>query len=343
MAFEPSLVYKILHPHFQQRVKIHEPLALHSSFGVGGPADLWVMLETQDDLTELVSFCARERWPLLIVGSGSNILYADAGVRGIVASIALPHYHIEVQKDGSALILAEAGVRWSQFLPDLVAQGWGGLEFGVGIPGTLGAGIISNVGAHNQELGQALEWIEVLDVRGCNNTEKEYLPFPVIVKHRYPRESLDLGYRYSRFRTQRLAHIDIQGHLVVPQRGLIEPAELVVMLALHVHRSDPKVLAEILAQHHKERKSTDPAQKHLGAIFKDAPGATAHTLIEQAGLAGKVAGKAQISERNANYIVNLGGASSSDIATLIIEAHQKVLANSHIDLAFNVELLGEWQ
>ena len=342
MTFEHSLAYKILHPHFQERVKVHEPLALHSSFGVGGPADLWIVLETREELTALVSSCARERWPLLIVGAGSNILYADAGVRGIVASMALPHYHIEVQPDGSALILAEAGLHWSQFLPDLVALGWGGLEFGVGIPGTLGAGIISNVGAHNQELGQALEWIEVMDVRECNNTKKEYLQFPVIVQHRYPRESLDLGYRHSRFRKQRLAHIDTQGHLVLPERGLIEPAELVVMLALHVHRSDPKALGEILAQHRQERKSTDPSQKHLGSIFKDAPGATAHALIEQAGLAGKVYGKAQISERNANYIVNLGGASPSDIIALVIEAHQKVLANAGIHLTLNVELLGEW-
>jgi hypothetical protein len=100
------------------------------------------------------------------------------------------------------------------------------------------------------------------------------------------------------------------------------------MPALHVHRSDPNALAEILVQHHRERKSTDPSQKHLGAIFKDAPGATTHTLIEQAGLAGKIHGKAQISERNANYIVNLGGASPSDITTLAIEAHQKVLTGS---------------
>lgn len=343
MAFEHSLAYTMLHPHFQQRVKALEPLALHSSFGVGGPADLWVVLKTQEDLTELISLCARERWPLLIVGAGSNILYADAGVRGIVASVALPHYQIEVQPDGSALVLAEAGVHWSEILPDLTAQGWGGLEFGVGIPGTLGAGIISNVGAHNQALGQVLEWIEVLDAHGCNSTEKEYLQFPVIVQHRYPRESLDLGYRHSRFREQRLARIDAQGHLVLPTRGLIEPAELVVTLCLRVHRRDPKVLGEILEKHQQERKSSDPAQRHLGSIFKDPTGTTAHALIEQAGMAGHVSGKAQISERNANYIINPGGACASNIADLIIEIHQKVLTSSGVQLALNVELLGDWQ
>ncbi len=343
MAFEHSLAYKMLHPHFQQRVKMHEPLALHSSFGVGGPADVWVVLETREELTDLVNLCARERWPLLIVGAGSNILYADVGVRGIVASIALPHYHLEVQPDGSALVLAEAGVHWSGLLPVLASQGWRGLEFAMGIPGTLGAGVISNVGAHNQELGQVLEWIEVLDARECNNTKREFLQFPVLVQCRYSCESLDLGYRHSRFREQRLTRIDPQGHLILPVRGLIEPAELVMMLALRVHQRDPQVLGEMLEQHRQERKSADPAQKHLGSIFKDPPGATAHILIEQAGLAGRVQGKAQISAQNANYIVNLGGASASDIAALLTGAHQAVLTNTGIHLALNVELLGEWQ
>ncbi len=343
MAFESSSAYKTLHPYFQDRVKSHESLALHSTFGAGGPADLWIELETRQELNDLLNLCARERWPLLVVGASTNTLYADAGVRGIVASMALPHYSIEVQPDESALVVAEAGVRWSHLVQELAPLGWGGLEFGVGIPGTLGAGIVSNAGAHNQDLGQSLEWIEVLDARGCNHAEQESLQFPVIVLHRYPRESLDLGYRHSRFRVQRLTHIDTHGQLVFPQRGLIEPAELVVTLGLRVHRSDPDALCVLIERHQQERKGLDPAQRHRGSIFKNPPETTAHALIEQVGLAGKIHGHAQLSPQNANYIVNLGGASASDIAALIIEAHQLVLANSGIPLALNVELLGEWE
>jgi UDP-N-acetylmuramate dehydrogenase len=343
MTFESSLAYKVLHPYFQDRVKAHESLALHSSFGVGGQADLWIELGTRQELNDVISLCARERWPLLVVGAGTNTIYADAGVRGIVASMALPHYTIEVQPDETALVTADAGVRWSHLVRELAPLGWGGLEFGVGIPGTLGAGIVSNAGAHNQELGQALEWIEVLDARACNNAEEESQQFPVIVLRRYPRESLDLGYRHSRFREQRLVHIDEQGQLVLPPRGLIEPAELVVTLSLHVHRSDPAALEALITQHQQERKSVDPAQKHLGAIFKNPSGTTAHALIEQVGLAGTIRGRAQISPHNANYIVNLGEASASDIAALIVEAHQQVLATHGIPLALNVELLGEWE
>jgi len=345
MAFERSLAYEVLHPHFQNRLLVNEPLSLHSSFGVGGPADLWVTLSTRQELNDLISFCGRERWPLLVVGAGTNVLYADAGVRGIVASLELQNYSIEEQPDKSALVIAEAGLHWSRLIEILIPLGWSGLEFGVGIPGTLGAGMVSNAGARNQALGQTLEWIELLDARNCNLEESEPPLFPVIVHYRYPREDLNLGYRHSRFREQRLTHIDADGHLVLPKRRLIEPAELVVALGLRVHRQDPEELVALVEQLRHERHVTDPIQRHLGAIFKDpqdVPKSTARGLIEQAGCAGLTRGKAQISLQHANYIVNLGGASAADIESLILEAHQRVLSMSGTHLALNVELLGEW-
>ncbi len=343
MTFQSLLEYNTLHPYFQERVRCHEPLAEHSSFGVGGPADLWLSIETRQELNDLISLCTQQRWPLLVTGAGSNILYADTGVRGIVARIAMSNYHVEEQADKSALIIAEAGVRWTELLKELVSPGWGGLEFGVGIPGTMGAGVISNVGTHNKELGQALEWIEVLDARACNRPEKEPSMFPVMAFRRYQHDDLDLGYRHSRFRENRLTHITPQGQLILPPRGLIEPAELVVTLCLRVHRQDPAILENLLKQHIQERRKADPEQRHCGSIFKDPPGTTARVLIERAGLAGKIRGNAQISEQNANYIVNLNRANATDIATLIVEAHQQVLARFGVSLALNVELLGEWQ
>ena len=343
MTFESTTAYDMLHPYFRQRMNLQEPLAQHSSFGVGGPADVWLAVNTRQELADLITLCAQQGWPLLVVGAGSNILYADAGVRGIVASVEMSEYHIEVQPDASALVIAEAGVRWNTLLEGLVAQGWSGLEFAVGIPGTLGGGIVSNVGAHNRELGQALEWIEVLDARGSFAEGKEPSVFPVVVFRRYPRESLDLGYRHSRFREGRLTHIDAQGQFIFPPHHLIEPAELVVTLALRVHRQDTTALATQMQHYVQERKQDDPTQRHCGSIFKNPRGTTAHTLITQAGMAGKRHGNAQIFERNANYIINLGDASASDIAALIAQAHQQVLATSGVNLALNVELLGAWQ
>lgn len=342
MTFDSTSAYQMLHRYFQGRVLMQEPLARHSSFGVGGPADLWLSLQSRLELNDLVMLCTQEQWPLLLVGNGSNILYADEGVRGIVAQISLNHHHIKAQPDGSALLLAEPGVQWNQLIEELVPQGWGGLEFAIGIPGTVGAGVISNVGAHNQELGQALEWIEELDARSCNVKSENPQVFPVTAFRRLQHDELDLGYRHSRFRENRITHVDTQGHLLFPPRGLIEPDELIVLLALRLHRQASRVLASLVEQDVRERKEHDPAQRHLGSIFKDGAGLTAQSLLEQAGVAGRRRGNAQISERNANYIVNLGGATAADIAALLVEAHQEVLTRFHIHLSLNVELLGEW-
>lgn len=341
MVFNVDRAYDVLATHLQKRVHRQEPLAQHSTFGVGGVADLWLTVKTQKELTDLVSLCAQEHWPLLVVGDGTNILYTDAGVRGIVAHVGLDNYHREEQADGSALLITEAGVHWTRLLRDLVSSGWGGLEFSVGIPGTVGGGVVSNAGAHHRELGEILQWIDVLDARGCNIAAEDEFG-PPLMRH-YRQEQLDLGYRHSRFREQRQTHIDAQGQLIFPPRGLIDPAELIVTVALRLSRQDPKVLLALLDKNKQERKQVDPAQRHAGSIFKDPPEQSATDLMNKAGLRGKIHGKAQISEHNANYIINLGGASAQDIASLIVEAHQRVLEQSGIHLALNVELLGAWR
>src|SRR5881409_2312925 len=163
MTFDAETIYTELHTHFRERVRRNEPLARHCTFGVGGPADVWVSLETRDELHGLVTLCIERNWPLLLVGNGTNVLFADAGVRGIVARIALNSYIVEDNEDNTAILIADAGVSWPKLLNELARLGWGGLEFGPGIPGTLGGGVISNAGAHNSNMGEVLEWIEILD------------------------------------------------------------------------------------------------------------------------------------------------------------------------------------
>jgi len=340
MGFESACAYETLRPHFQERVRCYEPLTAHSSFGVGGPADLWLSLQTQQEVRDLICLCTEQHWPLLVVGEGSNILYADEGVHGIVAHMALQSYQIEERSDEQALVITEAGVHWAHLLHDLVPHGWGGLEFGVGIPGTLGAGVVSNAGAHNQNLGQALEWVEVLDARGCNIEEEGQLTPPML--RRYHHDGLDLSYRHSRFREQRRTHIDTEGRMILSPRGLIEPPEIIVRLGLRVHRQDPQVLRALLEKQHHERQQTDPASQHRGSIFKDPAETTASELIKQVGLCGRTYGKAQISQHNGNYLVNLGGAYAAEMLTLMREAYHQVLAQTGIALALNVELQGEW-
>jgi UDP-N-acetylmuramate dehydrogenase len=219
-------------------------------------------------------------------------------------------------------------------------MGWGGLEFGVGIPGTLGGAAISNAGAHNEDLGRVLEWIEVLDARGCNIAGEDEVSLPLV--RRYLPEELDLGYRHSRFREQRQVRFDERGQFILPLRGMIEPGEIVMLLGIRLRHIEPQQLRAHIAHYKQHRKMTEPAQRHAGSIFKDPPGEEASQLIARAGLRGRIHGKAHISEVNANYIVNLGGAQATDVAALIREAHQVVLTQYGVDLELDVELHGEW-
>ncbi|HEY6406129.1 MAG TPA: UDP-N-acetylmuramate dehydrogenase [Ktedonobacteraceae bacterium] len=336
-ASEAEAVYTELQAHFKKRVSRNELLSRHCTFGVGGPADVWVTLETREELLTLVRECADRLWPLLVVGNGTNTLYAGAGVRGIVARIALNAYSIEDQGDGTALLLAEAGVSWPRLLNELAPRGWGGLEFGPGIPGTLGGGVISNAGAHNSNMGEVLEWIEILDARRASEEQ-----FSVPLVQRYMHDELDLSYRHSRFRALRRVEFDEQGYPKPAPRGLIEPAEIIMLLGIRLHREEPQMLRKRIEQYKLHRKKTQPAQKSAGSVFKNPAGDYAGRLMEQAGMKGMIQGKAQISERHANFIVNLGGASAADVVALIKEARNRVHEKFGVDLELEVELRGEW-
>ncbi len=337
MTFEVETTYAELRSRFGERVRRAEPLARHCTFGVGGPADIWVTLDSRDALIGLVIMCVERRWPLLLAGNGTNVLYADAGVRGIVARIALNNYAIEEQEHDTALMIAGAGVSWPRLLNELAPLGWAGLEFGPGIPGTLGGAVISNAGAHDGNLGNVLEWVEVLDVR-----QAEIEPVvPTIV--RYQHDEISLDYRDSRFRVERRVQFDEHGYPVAAPRKLIEPSEIIMQLGVCLHRDDPKRLHTIIEEHKQHRKRTQPPQLSAGSVFKNPQGDHAGRLIEAAGLKGKTHGKAQISERHANFIVNIGGASAADVAALIQEAHNLVRERFGVELELEVELRGEWE
>ena len=337
MTFELETAYTELHSHFGERVRCNELLARHCTFGVGGPADLWVSLETREELFGLVAMCAERRWPLLFTGNGTNVLYADEGVRGVVARVALNRFVIEEHGDDTALLKAGAGISWPRMINELVALGWGGLEFGPGIPGTLGGGVVSNAGVHGHDLGHTLQWVEAVDASQCE--ERAVTPQVKLYQH----EELDLAYRHSRFRAQRRVQFDAQGYPLAASRRLIEPSEIITQVGVHLHRQDSLILRTIVEEHKQYRKRTQPPQQSAGSVFKNPPGDYAGRLIEVAGLKGMTYGKAQISERHANFIVNLGGASAADVATLIKEARNRVREKFGVNLELEVEPRGEWE
>lgn len=335
MTFDAEKVYEELHTRYQGRVRRNEPLSRHGTFGVGGPADVWVTLETSEQVLDLVSQCMANAWPLLLVGNGTNVLYADAGVRGVAARLALNDYTIEEQNDGSALLIAGAGVSWPRLLNELAALGWGGLEFGPGIPGTLGGGVVSNAGAHFGNLGEVLEWVDVVDARP--NAENR-----PVVRH-YEHDEMDLSYRHSRFRSQRRIYFNDEGQPVVAPRELIEPAEIITRLGVRLHRAESQALRAKIEEFKQHRKRTQPPQQSAGSVFKNPEGDFAARLIEQTGLKGQAHGKARISERHANFIVNSGGASAADVVALIVEARRRAKEQFKVDLELEVELRGAWE
>lgn len=340
MTFNSEAAYHELQPHFQDRIRLHEPLASHCTIAIGGPADIWLSVTSRKELLSLVSLCAEKHWPLLIVGNGTNVLYTDAGIRGIVAHVAATSYRVEDNGDGTGLLVADAGVSWPTLLHELAPQGWGGLEFGVGIPGTLGGGVISNAGAHNGELGQVLEWIEVLDARLASSASSDDSDIHPPQIRLYQHDELALGYRNSRFRVQHRAHFDEQGHLLFPSRSLIEPSEIILLLGIRLLRDDPARLDRIINQNVLYREKTQPRQM-TGLIFKNPPGDYAGRLIDLAGMKGYTIGKAQISTVDPSFIVNLGGATAADVVALIEETRRTVLSQCYVDLGIEVELRGE--
>jgi UDP-N-acetylmuramate dehydrogenase len=337
MTFDTETAYTELQKHFGKNVRRDEPMSRHGNFGVGGPADVWISVDTQENLLGLVTLCSERRWPLLITGNGSNVLYADEGVRGIVARIAIGGYTIEEQEDGTALLEAGAGISWPRLLNELAPKGWGGLEFGPGIPGTLGGGVISNAGVHGHSLGEVLEWVDIMDAR--QSEERQIAPTMV----RYQHADLDLSYRHSRFRAQRRVQFDEQGNPIAAPRKLIEPGEIVSKMGIRLHRADPQQLRAEIEEHKLYRKRTQPPQQSAGSVFKNPTGDFSGRLIEAVGLKGVTHGGAKISERHANFIVNVGGARAADVAALIREAHHRVYEGFGVNLELEVELRGEWK
>lgn len=340
MIYDKNTIDSLLQEQFQGRVQREEPLAAHSSARAGGPADFFLELASIEEVERLVRLCCQFRVPLLVIGNGSNILFTDQGVRGIVACLRTKGYRLEGPTPISALAIIDAAMTWQEASEQLAQEGWSGLEFGVAIPGTLAGAVVTNAGAHNEEIGQHVHWVDVLDARGCNLAEEGELSLPQ--RRRYSQGELQLGNRKSRFREQQRAQITASGQLVPAPRPLIAPPEIILQLSVTVYRDD---------KHHIQRREADARALHplqiesfagyIGPLFKDPFAHKASHLIEQAGLKAWSQGKVHVSTQNANFLVNQAGATASEIARMIVEIHQQVLASLRIDLEVDLELYGD--
>jgi UDP-N-acetylmuramate dehydrogenase len=323
-----------LRAHFGSRVRPDEPLARHGTFGVGGPAEAWVSVEREKELLWLVELAAAHEWPLMLVGNGTNVLFSDVGARGIVARMALDDWHVEEIDDARVRLVAGGGVNLPKLINALAERGLAGLEWGAGVPGTIGGGIVSNAGAHGACIADTLVAARVLfslDHPGARAELREVSA-----------AELELGYRRSRFRRARELAFDAEGRPIPAPRARLEPPEMITGGTFILRREAPATVRERVARSRQHRKDTQPVEKSAGSVFKNPPGDFSGRLIEAAGLKGTAVGAAQISPKHANFIVNLGGATAADITSLITLARTTVLECFGIPLELEVELRGDW-
>ena len=287
-----------------------EPLSRFTTMRVGGPADLFATVHNAHELRGLVRFARTRGLPHLILGRGSDVVIADAGVRGLV---------IQVRAEGSRVTderyMAEAGVQMARAATETQRAGLTGLEFGLAIPGTVGGAVWANAGAHDSEVAGVLESARVLDALGNE----------AIV----PVAELGLGYRDSRFK-----HGDPAADA---------PRDLIVEATFRLAPADPDTIKDRLDEIRHWRQAHQPlGLPSAGSVFRNPPGDSAGRLVEAAGLKGMRIGGAAVSEKHANFIVNDQKGTASDVRRLAEQVRTAVLARHGVALEFEIEFVGDW-
>jgi len=301
------------------RCRRDEPLAGHTTMRVGGPADVLAVARDVPTLTALVRAARAGGVPFLLLGRGSNVVAADAGVRGLVILSRAEGCAIDGER-----LTAEAGLPLARAATLAARAGLSGLEFGLAIPGTVGGAVWANAGAHGADVAAVLESITVLRSDGSEAGE--------------PAAALGLGYRDSRFK--RGAG---EGGATSAGHAATAAGDLVLTATFRLHLDDRAAITARLDAIRAWRREHQPlGEPSAGSVFRNPEGDSAGRLIDACGLKGRRLGGAAISEKHANFIVNRGGATASDVRKLAELARQAVAVRFGIDLAYEVQFVGDW-
>jgi UDP-N-acetylmuramate dehydrogenase len=296
---------------FKGEILKNEPLARHTSFGIGGPADFLAYPIDRDDLVRLLREIRKRGLKYFIIGSGTNLLVRDKGFRGMVLCLKrMTSIRIlrEYRSIGGAFaaVSAEAGALLARLLSFSVDEGLTGLEFSAGIPGTVGGAVCMNAGTAAGEMGDIVDSVTLLTPDGALVTRS--------------RDEMGFGYRTSS----------------VPEGNLVLDASVVL------RREDKDRIAARVKELVDGRKKRQPAGlPNAGSMFKNPQEESAGRLIEQAGLKGKTIGGAQVSEKHANFIVNRGKATAADVLALMEIIRQAVLDMHGVRLEPEIKIIGE--
>ena len=298
------------------RVKFNAPLAGYTSFRLGGPADVLVEPLNQGELKAIVLWAGQTKTPYLVLGGGTNVLVKDGGVRGLVIAMG-PHWSdLKWHRQGERIrVSASAGTPTRRICRLALKHGWDGVNFALGIPGTLGGAILMNAGTRSGCMAEILHSATIMTAEGEAVT--------------IDREAIDAGYR----------RILLPAHLC----GSPDAPSVLVSAALSLRTGDSGQIRSQAVAMMRSRASRQPTWKpSAGCVFKNPSGEMpAGRLIESAGLKGKMIGGAQISSRHANFIVNAGGATARDVLSLISEIKNEVLVRHGVSLELEVRIVGQ--
>jgi UDP-N-acetylmuramate dehydrogenase len=292
-------------------VREGEPLSRHTTFGIGGPADLYLKAESVEQLKAAFVSAHRHGLPVFVLGSGSNILVGDRGVRGVVIENNAKAVEGPTPlPNGRARVVAESGASFAATARRLCRAGYWGLDWAVGIPGTLGGAVVYNAGAYGGCLGDVLVSVRVADQTGS----ERYIPAA----------DLRLEYRGSVF-----------------TRGLLHDL-IVLTTTFDLTPGDADEVMRRVAELDTKRLAAQPRGRNAGSIFKNPPEQAAWWLIDRAGLRGHRIGDAEISTKHANFFSNGGRATAAEVKALIDLAETRVRQEFGIELHREVQLVGEF-
>jgi len=283
------------------------PLARLTTIRTGGPADFFARAGSLERLEELLRWAGAEGLEVGVIGSGSNLLVADDGFRGLV--LKLDEDLAKIERDGDRM-LCGGGARLPQAAAEAARAGLSGLEFGVNIPGTVGGAVRMNANAYGGDLSRVLEWVDVATPDGVDR-----------------RAPVDLGFSYRRSNLQR--------------------REIVARASFALTPAEPAAVKATLAGMRAQRREAQPSGiKTFGSTFKNpddrrAEGRTAGMLLEAAGCRGLQVGGARFSEKHANFVENMGEATTADVIALMAEGRRRVKEAFGIELEAEVQVLGE--
>ena len=281
---------------------MNESLKKHTTYGIGGPADLMIFPKSKQDLIKVIEIINENKLQLTILGSGSNVLVSDNGIRGAVISLKNSLKKIEVVDN---ILYAECGTMLGKIVKHAVKNDLIGLENLNGVPGTLGGALIMNAGAWGGEISENLIHVEVI------NSKSE---IKKILK-----KDLNFSYRQSSFNKD----------------------DILLSAKFILKKADKDIIKENFIEAQSGRKKSQPLNKRsAGSLFKNPKDNSAGKLLDDAGLKGLSIGDAKISDKHANFFINDGDASSTDMLMLIKKAHQEVKEQFNVNLSLEVKLMG---